>query len=86
MSLNYIGLSKSNGRYGFNGFNGLCDVGGGADGVFDELGGDTAEEVGSDGVGADTRQCVFRQIGIVRLLHELVDRVGGCGCGVGGDG
>lgn len=36
-----------------------------ADGVFNGLGGNPAEEVGGDGVVAGTRQRIFRQAGLV---------------------
>ena len=86
MSLNYIGLLRNDGRYGFNGFNGLCAYGGHIDGVFDFVGGDTAAEVGRAGVVAGARERVCGEVGVVRLLHELVAVVGGGGDCFGGDG
>ena len=59
---------------------------GGADGVFYLVGGDTAAEVGRAGVVAGAWERVCGEVGVVRLLPELVDGVGGGGRGPGGDG
>ena len=86
MSLNYIGLLRNDGRYGFNRFNGRGDGCGHIDGVLHVVGGDTAAEVGRAGVVAGAWERVCGEVGVVRLLPELVAVVGGGGCGPGGDG
>ena len=54
--------------------------------MFDFVSGDTAAEVGRAGVVAGAWERVCGEVGVVRLLHELVAVVGGGGCGPGGDG
>ena len=78
-----VNAAPQNKGYGY--FDEYTDFGG-ADGVLDFVGGDTAAEVGCAGVVAGAWERVCGEVGVVRLLPELVAVVGGRGDCLGGDG